>query len=252
MKRFIPYWFTPLGLFNMLFLQWFLMRLAVARDTDTGKVLSMRLMVGVVPLTGWYTNFRFFKWYDVHMVASLLLAFVTAACTTILPDPKPDPRPIDPPVAKDACDAYCDLQTKLACSESPDSPGADETDGTADDVPCSVFCRDIVEQAGFEPDRACLDTAKTCEASEECMFGPASLESKRETPKDGPGDPLQGQEWAVGEVPPRPYRLPSTEPLKLCNRYLLRVHAKGPSGTRVLIARPPGARRNHARKRGKA
>lgn len=76
-----------------------------------------------------------------------------------------------PPEAEEACDAFCDLYDRLDCGPGS-SPGADEIDGTADDVPCGQVCRDEVEAGAYAPDRACLNEASSCSAAEACIFGP--------------------------------------------------------------------------------
>ena len=105
------------------------------------------------------------------------LALLLASCIHIDPPP-----PVDPPDAPDACAAFCELQVKLECDDTADSPGPDEIDGTADDVPCVEVCKDIVSEGGYSPDRACLDAAKTCTAAEECVFGPYGALSRPRRP----------------------------------------------------------------------
>ncbi len=69
---------TPLGLLNFLILQWFFIRLSRAvyfdvesttKDAGTvsltlvssSKRVGWRWMVGVVPLTGWWSDYRFVR-----------------------------------------------------------------------------------------------------------------------------------------------------------------------------------------------
>lgn len=82
-------------------------------------------------------------------------------------------EPVEPPQAKEACNAFCELRVTLKCDVTPDSPGADEIDGTVDDESCEDTCRDIVTQGQYDPVRACLDDVDTCEDTEECIFGAA-------------------------------------------------------------------------------
>lgn len=55
----LPYWFSKLGLLNMLLLQWFFIRLVdVGADTSKGWVHERwEITRWVVPLTGWYTRY---------------------------------------------------------------------------------------------------------------------------------------------------------------------------------------------------
>ena len=80
-------------------------------------------------------------------------------------------EPVEPPQAREACEAFCEVRVSLECEDTGDSPGPDEVDGTADDVPCVDVCRDIVTQGQYDPIRECLDHAATCEAAETCIFG---------------------------------------------------------------------------------
>jgi hypothetical protein len=53
---------SPLCLLNFVILQWFFIRLARISDKETGKVLGYKMLVGVVPLTGWWSDYvRFWK-----------------------------------------------------------------------------------------------------------------------------------------------------------------------------------------------
>lgn len=105
-----------------------------------------------------------------RLLTALLLAATALGCAHVPPEP---PEPPEPPQAEEACEAFCELYVTLQCDTSADTPGQDGIDGTADDEPCAVACRDNVTQGQFAPDRACLDRAATCEAAEECIFGPA-------------------------------------------------------------------------------
>lgn len=49
---------SPLGLLNFLVLQWFFVRLAKVCD-DEGRTLSWTWLKGIVPLTGWWSRYRF-------------------------------------------------------------------------------------------------------------------------------------------------------------------------------------------------
>ena len=105
------------------------------------------------------------------MIRRYLYAATTAlalvlACAHVPPAPRP-PTPTQAAV----CDAFCELEISLACPGASGSPGQDELDGTADDVPCAQVCRDTVATGLSAGDRACLDTAVTCEAAEACAFG---------------------------------------------------------------------------------
>jgi hypothetical protein len=48
---------TWLGLFNFIILQWLFVRLAEEVETVTGKRVRFRLLIGIIPLTGWINNF---------------------------------------------------------------------------------------------------------------------------------------------------------------------------------------------------
>ncbi len=98
----------------------------------------------------------------------LVCAFGAIACTVTPRPPKPLP---EPPQAREACEAFCELRVTLECEDTADSPGPDEIDGTDDDEPCPDVCRDIVTKGQDDPVRACLDTAQTCDAATECIFG---------------------------------------------------------------------------------
>lgn len=94
------------------------------------------------------------------------LALALAACVT----PRP-PTPTPPlPGELDACEAYCAVRVRLRCEDNTGSPGADDVDGTADDVPCEQVCADMMAGGTYQADRACLDDVATCGAAEACMF----------------------------------------------------------------------------------
>lgn len=117
------------------------------------------------------------------------LALVLGACVPVVP-PNP-PKPVEPPQAEESCEAFCDLYVRLGCEDTGDSPGADEVQGNADDVECVRVCRDVLAGGGYTPDRGCLDTAQTCEAAEECVYGPADGSAMAPA---GSG-PAQGPLW---------------------------------------------------------
>lgn len=50
---------TPLGLLNRVLLQWFFVRLAKVVDVRTGRRVRWTMLLGVCPLTGWSTPYRF-------------------------------------------------------------------------------------------------------------------------------------------------------------------------------------------------
>lgn len=120
--------------------------------------------------------------------ALLVLAWLTpslmAACGLLPPVPPAPPGPLK---AEEACAAFCELQVALKCDDTPDSPGPDELDGTADDVTCTQVCEDTVREGAYTPDRPCLDRAETCETSEVCILGPetAALPQRRGVPQLG-------------------------------------------------------------------
>lgn len=139
-----------------------------------------------------------------RLLASVWPVLATA-CTHI---PLPPPGPVEPPTAAEACEAFCEVRVQLQCEATPDSPGTDEIDGTADDEPCEVVCRDIVTLGRYTPDRACLDSARSCGEADACMFGPELRDGAPAAPglppvaPDGPG---------AGHMPPtawRPVRSP--------------------------------------------
>lgn len=166
----LPYWFTPLGLFNFFIAQWFLVRLQRTVDIETGETLEWSILGFVVPLTGWHTDYVYLHrgvsllWL---FALSLFIAVLFAGCTPPIP-----PRPPVPPKAIDACPAFCEVYVSLGCDVDGNSPGEDGHLGTIDDVACEQVCIDSVQVYNSAPDRACLDTAATCEAAEACMFGP--------------------------------------------------------------------------------
>ena len=96
-----------------------------------------------------------------------LLAILVIGCAHV-PDGPPDPSQAHP-----ACEAFCTQRVKLQCDDNGtgDSPGRDEIEGTADDVPCLDVCIDMVTLGDYRPSRECLETALTCDDTEECIFG---------------------------------------------------------------------------------
>lgn len=50
---------TWLAALNYVVVQWFGARLARVEDDATGRVTGWALLVGVVPLTGWTTPYRY-------------------------------------------------------------------------------------------------------------------------------------------------------------------------------------------------
>lgn len=48
---------TWLGMLNFVVLQWFFLRLARVRE-PAGAVVGYTWLVGVVPLTGWWSDYR--------------------------------------------------------------------------------------------------------------------------------------------------------------------------------------------------
>ena len=50
---------TFLGFVNRVFFQWFFVRLA--KEVEDGKVIKWKFLTGVVPLTGWGTDFKYIK-----------------------------------------------------------------------------------------------------------------------------------------------------------------------------------------------
>jgi hypothetical protein len=49
---------SRLWFLNFLLLQWFTLRLAYVIDRASGKRLHFKLLLGVVPLTGWWSPYR--------------------------------------------------------------------------------------------------------------------------------------------------------------------------------------------------
>jgi hypothetical protein len=100
-----------------------------------------------------------------------MLSIMVIACSwTNNPNPGP---PADPEAgtAEDCADA-CDNLERLHCPGWEGSPGTDEEYGTADDVPCTQVCEDLMNA---DPTLTlypkCASTADTCEAIEKCFEG---------------------------------------------------------------------------------
>jgi hypothetical protein len=64
-----------LGWLNYLVLQWFFVRLA--RVIDSGRTVGWKWLVGVVPLTGWWSDFRFVRFHRRDAFLFLLLVPAT-------------------------------------------------------------------------------------------------------------------------------------------------------------------------------
>lgn len=135
-------------------------------------------------------------------LGGLLGPLALIGCTHIPIEP---PAPVEPPEAREACEAFCDLYVKLQCDDTGDSPGADEVDGTADDVGCVRVCRDSVTGLQSPAQRACLDQATTCEAAEACIFGRAADHRR-------PSEPRSAHPHLEGEPPVRPPHEPVARP----------------------------------------
>jgi len=50
---------TWLGLLNSVILQWFFVRLAKIVDTETKVIVGWDLLRWIVPLTGWWSDYRY-------------------------------------------------------------------------------------------------------------------------------------------------------------------------------------------------
>lgn len=50
---------TWLGLLNSIVLQWFFVRLARIVDTKTKIIVGWKLLKWIVPLTGWWSDYRY-------------------------------------------------------------------------------------------------------------------------------------------------------------------------------------------------
>lgn len=46
-----------LGLLNFMLLQWIFVRLAKEVDTKSKKIVKWKLLIGIVPLTGWWNDY---------------------------------------------------------------------------------------------------------------------------------------------------------------------------------------------------
>jgi len=58
---------SMLGFVNFVCLQWFTLR--IAKVSFQGRTLAI-LYRGIVPLTGWWSDFRMFKWSDYGKLSS--------------------------------------------------------------------------------------------------------------------------------------------------------------------------------------
>ena len=83
------------------------------------------------------------------------------------------PNPPLPPDSEDVCGRSCENLGILKCPGWQGSPGADESFGTPDDIPCAQVCR---ERLPVDPDllfyHRCMATAGSCEAAEACYNQP--------------------------------------------------------------------------------
>jgi hypothetical protein len=52
---------TWLGLLNFLVLQWFFIRLGRIIDIDSGNTIGWTLIRWPLPLTGWWSDFRYLR-----------------------------------------------------------------------------------------------------------------------------------------------------------------------------------------------
>lgn len=50
---------TRLGWLNFVVFQWFFVRLGRVRDMDSGEQIGWGWIKGVVPLTGWWSDYRY-------------------------------------------------------------------------------------------------------------------------------------------------------------------------------------------------
>lgn len=48
-----------LGYLNFLVLQWFFVRLARIQDVETGKTVGYKFLKRIVPLTGWWSEYKY-------------------------------------------------------------------------------------------------------------------------------------------------------------------------------------------------
>ena len=75
---------TWLGVFNFLLLQWFFIRLAKEVDTGTKKLIRWSILRRVIPLTGWWTSYRYIgkkggkidRWFDLIIIIVILIIVV--------------------------------------------------------------------------------------------------------------------------------------------------------------------------------
>jgi len=103
-------------------------------------------------------------------VLALALACLGTGCT---PAPSSPSRPplVVPGGSPDACQLYCGKAVELRCPEASGSPGEDEIEGNADDVPCLQVCRDVIAGGHYQSRRECIEQATSCHVAENCLLG---------------------------------------------------------------------------------
>jgi hypothetical protein len=106
------------------------------------------------------------------LAAALLCASSACGGAPTPPPFKPDPYEPAPAPTASACERFCALIDRLDCPGQNGSPGQDEQRGTADDVPCTRVCEDVLSKGTYQADSGCLSTASNCEAAETCLLGP--------------------------------------------------------------------------------
>ena len=79
-------------------------------------------------------------------------------------------EPAEPVSSEGTCEEACTNLRKLQCPGWDGSPGADDTMGTADDVPCTPTCEEIKAQdPEFGAYLGCQADASNCDAADACF-----------------------------------------------------------------------------------
>jgi hypothetical protein len=109
--------------------------------------------------------------FFVFWVSLIIMWLLIEGCVHLDPIPD-DPKPDDPPpvATEEDCKAACDNLKQMKCPGWDGTPGKDEIQGTADDVPCWKACINIMS-VGHPADLKlpCTIKATSCEEVESCF-----------------------------------------------------------------------------------